>query len=68
MKLVKIIEAVQTISAILCCLFLIWNESAVSCDIITCKLLETMFLIVAFVSYSIYRDISWNNIGTNMDK
>jgi len=41
---------IATICSTLCAIILLWNEDKVSCDIVTCKVLETMFIIVALLS------------------
>ena len=50
MKLVKFILAISAISFAVAAILLIWSESKVTCDIITCKVMETMFIIVAVVT------------------
>ena len=47
MKLVKLSLLSTCISSLIAAILLLWNESEVSCGIITCKVMETMFIIVA---------------------
>ena len=47
MKLVKLLLLSICISSLIAAILLLWNESEVSCGIITCKVMETMFIIVA---------------------
>ena len=50
MKLVKLLLLSTCISSLILAILLLWNESEVSCSIITCKVMETMFIIVAVIS------------------
>lgn len=47
MKLVKLLLLSTCISSLIAAILLLWNESEVSCGVVTCKVLETMFIIVA---------------------
>lgn len=47
MKLIKFILTVSAITFAAIAILLIWSESKVTCDIITCKVLETIFLCCA---------------------
>lgn len=47
MKLVKLLLLSTCISSLVLAILLLWNESEVSCGVTTCKVLETMFIIVA---------------------
>ena len=47
MRLVKINLAVSAIAFVVSAIFLIWNESEVACSITTCKVLETILIIVS---------------------
>ena len=47
MKLVKLLLLSTCISSLIAAILLLWNESEVSCGIVTCKVLETMFICVA---------------------
>ena len=49
MKLVKFILAISAISFAVAAILLIWNENKVTCDIITCKVFETVFVISSLV-------------------
>ena len=49
MKLVKFILAISAISFAVAAILLIWSESNVTCDIITCKVFETVFVISSLV-------------------
>lgn len=45
MKLVKFMLVLSAISFAVASILLIWSESKVTCDIITCKVFETVFVI-----------------------
>ena len=47
MKLVKLLLLSTCISSLIAAILLLWNESEVSCGYTTCKVIETMFIIVA---------------------
>ena len=47
MKLVKLLLLSTCISSLVLAILLLWNESEVSCGVVTCKVIETMFIIVA---------------------
>ena len=47
MKLVKLLLLSTCISSLIAAILLLWNESEVNCDVVTCKVIETMFIIVA---------------------
>ena len=47
MKLVKLLLLLTCISSLIAAILLLWNESEVSCGVVTCKVLETMFICVA---------------------
>ena len=49
MKLIKFILAISAISFAVAAILLIWSESKVTCDIITCKVFETIFVISSLV-------------------
>lgn len=49
MKLVKFILAISAISFAIAAILLIWSEDKVTCDIITCKIFETVFVISSLV-------------------
>lgn len=59
MKTVKLLLLTTSVSALLCLLLLIWNESEVSCGTITLRLYETMFAIVAWWTMREQAKISW---------
>ena len=59
MKLVKVNLLVVSVSALLCLLLLIWNESEVSCGTTTLRLFETMFAIVSVYAMREQAKISW---------
>ena len=44
MKLVKFMLVISAISFAVAAILLIWNEDKVTCDIITCKVFETVFV------------------------
>lgn len=47
MKLIKFILSISAICFAVMAILLIWNEDIVTCDIITCKIFETIFLCCA---------------------
>ena len=47
MKLVKLLLLSTCISSLIAAILLLWNESEVSCGAVACKVMETMFIIVA---------------------
>ena len=47
MRLVKLSLLSTCISSLIAAILLLWNESEVSCDVVTCKVMETMLIIVA---------------------
>ena len=49
MKLVKFILVLSAISFAVAAILLIWSEDYVTCDIITCKVFETVFVISSLV-------------------
>ena len=49
MKLIKFILAISAISFAVAAILLIWSEDKVTCDIITCKVFETVFVISSLV-------------------
>ena len=50
MKLVKLLLLSTCISSLIAAILLLWNESEVSCGYTICKVMETMFIIVAVVT------------------
>ena len=50
MKLVKLSLISTCISSLILAILLLWNESEVSCGHTVCKVMETMFIIVAVIS------------------
>ena len=59
MNAVKLLLLAQSVSALLCLLLLIWNESLVSCDTTTLRLFETMFAIVSVYTMREQTKMSW---------
>ena len=49
MKLVKFMLVISAISFAVAAILLIWSEDYVTCDIITCKVFETVFVISSLV-------------------
>ena len=47
MKLIKLLLLSTCISSLIAAILLLWTESEVSCGVATCKVMETMFIIVA---------------------
>ena len=62
MKLVKLLLLSTCISSLILAILLLWNESEVSCSIITCKVMETMFIIVAVISSREVANINSNKL------
>jgi hypothetical protein len=59
MNAVKLLLLAQSVSALLCLLLLIWNESEVSCGTTTLRLFETMFAIVSVYTMREQAKIFW---------
>ena len=59
MNAIKLLLLAQSVSALLCLLLLIWNESEVSCGTTTLRLFETMFAIVSVYTMREQAKISW---------
>ena len=59
MNAVKLLLLAQSVSALLCLLLLIWNESSVSCGTTTLRLFETMFAIVSVYTMREQTKMSW---------
>lgn len=49
MKLVKFMLVLSAISFAIAAILLIWSEDKVTCDIITCKIFETIFVISSLI-------------------
>ena len=49
MKLVKLTLVLSAISFAIAAILLIWNEDKVTCDIITCKVFETVFVVSSLI-------------------
>ena len=49
MKLVKFILVLSAISFAIAAILLIWSEDYVTCDIITCKVFETVFVLASLL-------------------
>lgn len=45
MKLVKLTLVLSAISFAVAAILLIWSEDKVTCDIVTCKVFETVFVV-----------------------
>ena len=50
MKLIKLLLLSTCISSLIAAILLLWNESEVSCGVVACKVMETMFIIVAVIT------------------
>ena len=50
MKLVKLLLLSTCISSLIAAILLLWNESEVTCGYTICKVIETMFIIVAVIT------------------
>ena len=50
MRLIKLSLISTCISSLIAAILLLWNESEVSCSVVTYKVIETMFIIVAVVT------------------
>jgi hypothetical protein len=61
MNAVKLLLLAQSVSALLCLILLIWNESEVSCGTTTLRLFETMFAIVSVYTMREQAKISWKS-------
>ena len=49
MKLVKFMLVLSAISFAVAAILLIWSESKVTCDIITCNVFETVFMLASLM-------------------
>ena len=49
MRLVKFMLVISAITFAAIAILLIWSEDYVTCDIITCKVLETVFVISSLI-------------------
>ena len=49
MKLVKLTLVLSAISFAIAAILLIWSEDKVTCDIITCKVFETVFVVSSLI-------------------
>ena len=49
MKLVKFTLVLSAITFAVAAILLIWSEDKVTCDIITCKVFETVFVISSLI-------------------
>ena len=49
MRLIKFMLVVSAISFAVAAILLIWSEDKVTCDIITCKVFETVFVISSLI-------------------
>lgn len=58
MKLVKINLAVSAIAFAVMAIFLIWNEDVVTCDITTCKVLETICICCSLILTKVVASIN----------
>lgn len=62
MKLVKLLLLSTCISSLIAAILLLWNESEVSCSVITCKVMETMFICVAVKTAQYSASINSNKL------
>ena len=62
MKIVKLSLLSTCISSLILAILLLWNESEVSCGIVTCKVMETMFIIIAVISSREVASINYNKL------
>ena len=49
MKLVKFMLVISAITFAVMAILLIWSEDYVTCDIITCKVFETVFVLASLL-------------------
>ena len=49
MRLVKFMLVLSAISFAVAAILLIWSEDKVTCDIITCKVFETVFVVSSLI-------------------
>ena len=49
MKLVKLTLVLSAISFAVAAILLIWSEDKVTCDVITCKVFETVFVVSSLI-------------------
>ena len=62
MRLVKLSLISTCISSLILAILLLWNESEVSCGHTICKVMETMFIIVAVTTAKEAASINCNKL------
>ena len=62
MKLVKLLLLSTCISSLIAAILLLWNEFEVSFGVVACKVMETMFIIVAVISSREAASINCNKL------
>ena len=62
MRLVKLSLISTCISSLILAILLLWNESEVSCGQTVCKVMETMFIIVAVATSKEAASINSNKL------
>ena len=62
MKLVKLLLLSTCISSLIAAILLLWNESEVSCGVVTCKVIETMFICVAVATSKEAASINYDKL------
>lgn len=58
MKTAKFYMALVAIFSLFAAILLIWAEDEVTCGASTAKVFETMFILIAFISYNEYKNIN----------
>ena len=62
MRLIKLSLISTCISSLIAAILLLWNESEVSCGVVACKVMETMFIIVAVTTAKEAASINCNKL------
>ena len=62
MRLVKLSLISTCISSLIAAILLLWNESEVSCGVVACKVIETMFICVAVITAKEAASINCNKL------
>ena len=62
MRLVKLLLLSTCISSLIAAILLLWNESEVSCSVVTCNVIDRMFIIVAVVTSKEAASINCNKL------
>lgn len=62
MRLIKLSLISTCISSLIAAILLLWNESEVSCGVVACKVMETMFICVAVITAKEAASINYDKL------